>query len=323
MRSATSLQNLNLKNSIVTIGTFDGVHAGHQAIISSVVEEARQGGSPSVVVTFFPHPAVVFGKISTPYYLTSPEERTDLLRGLGIQEVVTLKFDLQMAALLPEVFISNLNDHLGISQLWVGYDFALGRNRVGDHARLEEIGRQMGFSVRTLEPVAMRGQKISSSLIRTELTRGNITDANRMLGRRYSITGRVVKGDGRGKSLGFPTANLAIWKEQLLPINGIYSGWTLVNGSRYLSVANLGIRPTFENNSVESQLEIHILDFDQNLYGESVTFEFDGLLRPEKKYASIPNLIAQIEKDIEKTRQELKDAKEAPGIPARPAKAKP
>lgn len=323
MRSGTSLQDLKLKKSIVTIGTFDGVHAGHKAIISRVIEEAHLKGSPSVVVTFFPHPGVVLGKISSPFYLTSPEERTDLLHELGIQEVVTLKFDLHMAGLLPEEFISNLNDHLDISQLWVGYDFALGRNRLGNHARLEEIGKEMGFSVCSLEPVTLGGQIISSSMIRNALTGGKIAVANQMLGRRYSISGRVIKGDGRGKSMGFPTANLAIWKEQLLPINGIYSGWTLINGSRHPSVANLGIRPTFENKSVNSRLEIHILDFDQDLYGDSVTFEFVDLLRPEKKYDSIQDLIEQISKDIEKTRQELKDAQETPGVPARSAKTQP
>ena len=319
MRSNPSLQDLHLERSIVTIGSFDGVHAGHQAILTHVVKEARRLHSQSAVITFFPHPAVVLKKISVPFYLTNPEERCRLIRDLGIDNVITLEFDQKMAGMLPEEFVGEINDHLGLLQLWVGHDFALGRNRVGDYNRLKQIGTQMGFSVRTLPPVLIDNQLVSSSEIRNALANGKIPDANRMMGRAYTVTGVVIKGDGRGKKMGIPTANLSVWDQQLLPMNGIYAGWTIVDGETLPSVANLGLRPTFENDASDCRLEIHILDFGRDLYGKTLSFDFITFLRPEIKFASIEKLIDQIKLDIENTRRELTHATKTPGLSARPS----
>ncbi len=323
MRLRSSLQGLKLDQSIVTIGSFDGVHAGHQSIIRRVVEAAHKEKIPAVVVTFFPHPASVLRKINIPFYLTGPEERAWLLGELGVDEVVTLKFTPKMASLLPEDFIDELNQHLGIRELWVGHDFALGRNRLGDYDRLNQIGREMGFGVKTLVPVDLDDQIISSSAIRTALSRGEVKRVALMLGRLYGITGEVVKGDGRGKLIGIPTANMAVWKEQLLPRNGVYAGWAIVEGSRFQAVTNLGLRPTFENEDVEAHLEVHLLDFHQNLYGKKIRFEFLEFLRPEQKFGSIQDLIDQIHTDIQNTRQEFKHGASAPDLPARSANPQP
>ncbi len=318
-----SLQDLQLDQSIVTIGSFDGVHAGHKAILTQVVKEARKKNIASVVITFYPHPAVILKRITSPFYLTTPEERARLLLDMGVDEVVTLEFTQKMSELLPEEFIEELNKHLGISQLWVGHDFALGRNRMGNHDRLREIGRQMGFPVRTATAVGLNDQLISSSAIRAALANGNIKDANNMLGRPFSVTGQVVRGDGRGKIIGVPTANLAVWKEQLLPLNGIYVGRTLLEGKIIPSVSNLGIRPTFEKDDVEARLEIHLLDFHQDLYGKIIQFDFLKFLRPEKRFETVKELIDQIHLDINNTRQEFKDVTGTPGIPARPSSTQP
>jgi riboflavin kinase/FMN adenylyltransferase len=292
----------------VTIGSFDGVHRGHQLIIRRLVESAREAGAPAVVITFYPHPAVVLGKKANHYYLSHPAEREEMLKELGIDEVITLAFSRELAALSPEEFLTPLKSHLGMKELWVGYDFALGRNRAGNTQRLSELGEEFGYELKLLDPFQQDDKVISSSLIRDCLANGDMEAANNMLGRTYSLTGNVVVGDGRGRQIGFPTANLSFWEEKLVPRNGIYAGWAWVEGRRYGTAINIGLRPTFGDDLLHPRVEPFILDFDRDIYGEEIRVEFVKFLRPEARYDSIDRLIAQIFKDVENTREVLANA---------------
>jgi len=302
------LQGWDLHDARVTIGSFDGVHRGHQLIIRRLVESAREAGAPAVVITFYPHPAVVLGKKANHYYLSHPAEREEMLKELGIDEVITLAFSRELAALSPEEFLTPLKSHLGMKELWVGYDFALGRNRAGNTQRLSELGEEFGYELKLLDPFQQDDKVISSSLIRDCLANGDMEAANNMLGRTYSLTGNVVVGDGRGRQIGFPTANLSFWEEKLVPRNGIYAGWAWVEGRRYGTAINIGLRPTFGDDLLHPRVEPFILDFDRDIYGEEIRVEFVKFLRPEARYDSIDELIAQIFKDVENTKEVLVNA---------------
>jgi riboflavin kinase / FMN adenylyltransferase len=309
MQHLRSLDHVQLHSTWVTIGSFDGVHRGHQALVKSLVEQAHQAGSPALVITFFPHPAVVLRNISDPFYLTSPDERAELLSGLGVDYLITLPFSRELAAVSAGDFMQMLSSKLGLRNLWVGSDFALGRNREGDVPHLRQIGETLDFDVQVVEPVLENGEVISSSQIRAALSSGNVAEAARLLGRWYSITGEVVHGDGRGHSLGIPTANLSYWSQRLLPAFGIYANWVIAGEQRLPAVSNVGVRPMFLNPEIGPQVEAHILDFSQDLYGQVITVEFVEYLRSEQKYDSVDDLLAQIQKDIQKTREVLQHAR--------------
>lgn len=302
------LQEWELRDARVTIGSFDGVHRGHQLIIRKLVESARQAGAPAVVITFYPHPAVVLGKKANHYYLSDPGEREEMLAELGVDKVITLAFSRELAALSPEEFLSPLKDHLGMKELWVGQDFALGRNRSGNVQRLLELGKEFGYELITLNPIQKGDRVVSSSLIRESLATGAMETANKMLGRLYSVTGEVVTGDGRGKQIGFPTANLSVWEDKLIPRNGIYAGWAWVGGRRYGAAINIGLRPTFGDDLFHPRVEPFILDFDRDIYGEEIRVDFVKFLRPEERYDSIDQLITQISADVQNTREVLANA---------------
>lgn len=309
MQHLTTLDSIHLDQSRVTIGSFDGVHLGHQAIIRQLVQDARAAGAPAVVVTFFPHPAVILRGLNGPYYLTSPEERATLLAQLGIDTVITLKFDHDLATQTPEEFLQMLSTHLGLRRLWVGYDFALGRNRSGNVETLKQLGERMNFSVEVVQTIINHnGEAISSSNIRRWLAEGNVKLAARLLGRWYSVAGQIVHGDGRGKGLGIPTANLDFWPERVLPASGVYATWAWLGQQRFISVTNVGLRPTFADQPPRPRVEAHILDFEQDIYGREVRLEFIEYLRPEQRFASAAELVKQIHEDIAHTREVLSNA---------------
>ena len=300
------LQGWDLQGARVTIGSFDGVHRGHQTIISRLVNSARQAKSPAVVITFFPHPAVVLGKKTNHYYLTHPSEREKLLKELGVDAVITLEFTPELAALTPEEFLAPLEAHLGMKELWVGNDFALGRNRSGNEQRLTELGAEYGYELKLLDPIQLGERVISSSLIRECLANGEMEIANEMLGWTYSVTGEVIRGDGRGRQIGFPTANMAIWEEKLIPRNGIYAGWAWVDGRRYPTAINVGLRPTFGDDLLHPRVEPYLLDFDRDIYGAEIRVEFVKFLRPEARYETIDQLTGQIALDVKNAREVLR-----------------
>lgn len=308
MQHLTSLEHLHLDHTWATIGSFDGVHRGHQVIISKLVAGAHQSGAQAAVVTFFPHPAVVLRGSQGPFFLTTPEERAQLLEELGVDVVVTLHFDRQMAALTAEEFMRNISDHLGLRRLFVGYDFALGRGREGNVDRLRQLGEQMGYTLEANESFEIGGEPVSSSRIRGLLTRGAVDEAALLLGRPYSLSGEVIHGDGRGRTLGIPTANISVWQERIIPAVGVYATWAIVDGERLASVTNIGVRPTFENQPVFARVEAHLLDADLDLYEKKVKLEFIQYLRREQRFPSIQELLDQIHRDIQQSREVLAHA---------------
>ncbi len=305
MEQYTSIDQLETKNAWVTIGSFDGVHLGHQLILKNLVQGAHAAGLPAVVFTFFPHPAVVLGKIKQPYYLTTPQERAELMGNLGVDIVITQEFSPTFASITAVEFIGNLKQKLGLSRLCVGYDFALGRNREGNVDQLRILGDQYDFKLNVIDPITMEGVKISSSQIRQHLLSGEMEAAKELLGRNYSVTGEVVRGDGRGRGLGFATANMQIWAERLMPAGGVYATWAWVGQNRYPSVTNLGTRPTFEDHPVPPRLEAHLLDVEMNLYGQEIRLEFVKQLRAEMRFPSVQELMNQVQRDIQQSREVL------------------
>ncbi|HML22840.1 MAG TPA: bifunctional riboflavin kinase/FAD synthetase [Aggregatilinea sp.] len=293
---------------IVAIGMFDGVHMGHQHLLTQLAHTARVKNSIPTVLTFFPHPDMVMGRVSGRYYLTTPEERAARLGDLGVEWVITHPFDAQVRQIRAADFVDELVRHLNLDELWVGADFAMGYQREGNVAFLREQGMEKGFEVKTVDLVASDegGQIISSNSIRATLNAGNVEQAARWLGRPYQVSGEVVHGDQRGRTIGFPTANMAVWDEKFLPENGVYAGWVRVGDEVYMSVANVGRRPTFDGQTVT--VEAHLLDFDRDIYGEVITFDFVAHLRPEMRFSGIDALVAQIKRDAEQGRQILSQA---------------
>jgi riboflavin kinase / FMN adenylyltransferase len=310
MQHFYSLDDLRIKNSWVTIGSYDGVHRGHQSIINDMVINSHSAGHPAVVITFFPHPVVALRGIEAPLYLSSPEIRIEKLSGLGVDYVITMGFDRKLASYTPEEFIALLVEHLDIKELWIGYDFALGKNRQGKVAKLAQIGMQSGFQLNVVSPTLNENRPISSSQIRNFIIEGHVDKAASLLGSYYMIPGIVVHGDGRGHQLNVPTANLDIWKSQLVPKYGIYATRVILNGQYLPSVTNVGIRPTFENPSMSPRIETHILDIDQDLYGKYIQLEYIKYLRPEIRYQNLADLVDQIEKDKINAREVLSHVQE-------------
>ena len=305
MRHFQSLEGVQLQDTWLTIGTFDGVHRGHQEIVRSLVSKAHADGSEAVVLTFYPHPAVVIGKRQNPSYLTTPEERAELLGALGVDVVVTFPFTPQVSKISAQEFINLLNSHLGMRHLTVGPDFALGHNRVGNYQYLSEAGGELGFNVSIFNPVEIDGQVVSSSRIRAALREGEIGEVNNLLGRPYFVKGQVVPGDGRGHTIGIPTANLSMWFERALPKSGVYVTWGIFNGNTYGSVTNIGSRPTFTSENERLQVEAHLLDFNDQIYGLEVQLDFISHLRDEQRLSGVDTLINQIQQDILQARNIL------------------
>lgn len=291
--------------TIVAVGMFDGVHLGHQYLLKRLVETARAQGCVPAVLTFFPHPDVVLGRASGRYYLTTPDQRAEALGRLGIEWVISHPFDDRVRQIRAADFVDQLLAHLNLRELWVGRDFALGYKREGNVDFLREQGATKGFTLEVVDLVTNddNGTIINSSRIRAALEAGDIELANRWLGRPYRLSGTVIHGDGRGRTIGFPTANIDVWVEQVLPQNGVYAGWAHLDGETFMAAANVGNRPTFNGTIVRA--EAHILDFDRDIYGETLDFDVIVRLRPEEKYDDIDALIEQIARDVEKTREIL------------------
>lgn len=316
MEHLHSLENLSLTAAWVTIGSFDGVHRGHQALARQLAEAAHTQGQPAVVVTFYPHPAIVLHHRHAPYYLTSPEERAALLGEQGIDYVITLLFDRELANLSAEAFMHRLRADLDLRHLWVGYNFALGSGRQGNTEILETLGGQMGYTLRVITPVKNHAQAISSHQIRQSLTKGDVHQAARLLGRWYSVEGAVQSGVGRGRRLGIPTINTEVWRERLMPAAGVYATRVQVGDRLLQGVTNFGTRPTFHDETPAPQLETHLLDFNGDLYGATLRIEFIEYLRPERRFESVRELTEQIQRDILLAREVLSHANPTPDIPA-------
>lgn len=297
----TSLDDVQLDNSWLTIGVFDGIHRGHQEIIYRLTAGAHQIGAPAVVLTFHPHPAAILAGREI-LSLTTAQERAEILFSLGIDAVIIQEFSTELANQTAELYVANLQRHLGFKNLLIGYDFALGKNRAGTYERLTEIGRQSGFQVKAIDPVIFNDEVISSTLIRSLISQGKVLEASEKLGRLYSLTGLVVSGDGRGRTIGIPTANVDIVPGKVIPNNGVYACWALLGTERHPAVVNIGFRPTFTTGEVLPRIEAHLLDISVDLYGKMVTLEFVQKLRDEKKFPSVDELLKQIKTDIHTAR---------------------
>ncbi|HZW04002.1 MAG TPA: bifunctional riboflavin kinase/FAD synthetase [Anaerolineaceae bacterium] len=305
MQHYRSLDTFHLTQTWAAIGSFDGVHRGHQTLLNTLAARAHAAGEPAVAITFFPHPLKVLRDLPGPYYLTSPEKRADLISELGIDAVVTLPFSREMANQTAEEFMRTLVDRTQLKQLWVGQDFALGRGREGNTTRLAELGRQMGYHLEVIDPVTNGQGAISSSQIRALLQEGDVQQAAALLGRRYGFTGHVIPGDARGRQIGFPTANLDVWEEQIVPLNGVYATRIGLNGRGIPSVTNIGVRPTFDSGQPVRRVEAHLLDFNGDLYGQDLEIEFVERLRPEQRFGSVQELVEQIGRDVQRAREVL------------------
>ncbi len=309
MQHYYALQDAQLQHpSVVTIGVFDGVHRGHQALIRRLVDEARARGKLAVALTFFPHPDVVIRKLEGRYYLSTPDERARLLGELGVDCVVTETFDDTFRHTRAQAYVERMLHHLKMSSLWVGADFALGYQREGTVDWLRAAGAAQGFNVETLELILANGDHsaISSSGIRVALGAGDVEHATAWLGRPYSVTGEIVHGMARGRTIGIPTANVDVWAQQVLPGSGVYAGWATLGEERFMAMTNVGMRPTFTGQNIT--VESHLLDFDRDIYGQQMTVTFEKRLRPEMKFDGIDALVAQIHRDVDAGRAWLSSA---------------
>lgn len=301
----SSLFDFSIQRSWVTIGSFDGVHMGHRSLVRRLVEGARKDHCQAVVITFDPHPAVFFKRAAVSALLSSVEERESLLCSLGVDRVITLRFDASVANLTAVEFVQEMKEHLGLIHLVTGVDFALGKDRGGTVDVLTRLGSQMGYTIETVPPFELGGQVVSSSQIRQLLRSEQLAAANASLGRPYRLSGKVVHGEARGKRLGFPTANMQIDPERLIPSDGVYVTRAVINGIAYDAVTNIGTNPTFPNELSTSRVEPHFLDVREDFYGQILALDFLEFLRPEIKYDNVQDLIDQIRRDIQKTREVL------------------
>jgi riboflavin kinase / FMN adenylyltransferase len=304
MQHYRSLDELTLQNSWVTVGVFDGVHRGHQQIIDKFTAGARANRVPAAVLTFDPHPAKIFGRGEIKL-LTLPGERARLLGDLGVDVVITHPFDTEVAGITAFDFMKQLKDRLGLSHLVLGYDSTLGKNREGNATRLTEIGLELGYTVETVAALSDESGVISSTEIRKLVSVGNVAEAARLMGRPYRLQGLVAHGDRRGRAIGFPTANLNYAREKVIPAGGIYACWAYVGNERHRAAVNVGTNPTFTPDKQTLNVEAYLLDFDRDIYDETVQLEFISRLRDELKYDTVEALVEQIGRDVDKTRRLL------------------
>lgn len=290
---------------VLTIGVFDGVHLGHQALVAETVRQAKQANALSGVVTFAGHPRLVLGKHKELPHLTSLEQRVRLLEANGVDRVIVLTFTKELAALPAAEFIGQLVERLRMKHLVVGPDFALGKGREGDIGSIKTLGEKLGFTVTVASPLQKNGYKISSTRIRRAMAESKMARVHDLLGRYFSLEGKVVKGEGRGATLGIPTANIEIPPDQALPADGVYATIACVDDRPIASITNIGTRPTFGGG--QRTVESHLLDYRGDLYGRRLEIAIIGQIRPEQKFSSASELLSQIGRDIADARRILKE----------------
>jgi riboflavin kinase/FMN adenylyltransferase len=285
----------------VAIGMFDGLHVGHQSLIRAAVENARSNGRPAVVFTFDRHPAELIAPDRVPGYLSTPRQRDALLQDLGVDDVVVARFDERFRTLSPEAFLHFvLYGVIGAKDVFVGEDFHFGRNQSGDVSFLRESQGRYGFTLHVHPPVVVNSERASSTRIRALLREGDLDGATEMLGHRYVLSGCVAHGQKLGRKLGFPTANLALTRAQVIPADGIYAVCGTVLGERHMGACSIGMRPTV--GGTERTVETYLLDFDGDLYDREMDIEFVSRLRDELKFESLDALVEQMGYDVRQAR---------------------
>jgi len=284
------------KDMLLTIGVFDGVHLGHQYLISQLVAQARQQNLLSGVITFRHHPQEVLHPQTKLPFLTDLIERSDLLSNEGVKVIIPLTFTAESARLSAREFLSLLKRYLRLRGLVIGADFALGRNREGKADALRALGQEMDFSVSVVPAVIKDGEVVSSTTIRQALANGDMKRVRSLAGRPFNLHGRVVTGAGRGIALGFPTANLDIVPEQALPADGVYASWAYIDGRAYQSMTNIGQNPTFGDR--KRAVEVYVVDYQGDLYGRELKLNIMERLRDEKKFSTVAGLKKQMAEDV-------------------------
>ena len=294
-----------LKNPVLTIGNFDGVHKGHRSLFQMVRERATAIGGQSVVMTFEPHPIKIMRPDTAPLLITLTEQKLELIGDAGIDVILCLPFTKEFASISAHDFIRKmLIEQIGIREIVVGYDYSFGAGREGDISLLKAMGKDLGFGIHVVEPISIEGILVSSTSIRNLVREGNLEDAKRLLGRDYQICGTVVKGmDRGGRLLGFPTANLEP-VDELVPKEGVYAVTVTMDGVEYDAVTNIGNNPTFGNKL--SSIETHLLDFSGDMVGKKIRISFLERLRDEKAFRGIEELAEQIGRDTENARNIFK-----------------
>jgi riboflavin kinase/FMN adenylyltransferase len=290
------------RGTVATVGTFDGVHLGHWSVLQEISRRAEVTKRRSVLVTFDPHPLRIVRPEHCPPLLTTAVEKKEVLAESGLEYAVFIEFTRALSAYEPRRFVEEiLLERLGVEELVIGYDHGFGRDRSGDSETLVAIGGELGFTVDVVPPVSAGGQPVSSSRIRAAIQRGDMAEAQACLGRPYSARGVVVRGDGRGRALGFPTANLRIGeRDKLIPPEGIYAVRAQLRSGTHVGALHLGPRPTFPG--APPTIELHLLDFDRDIYGEELRVDFIEYLREIRPFATVSALIDQMKEDVEKAR---------------------
>ncbi len=293
------------RGTVITVGTFDGVHRGHWEVLQEIRRRAAATGRRSVLVTFDPHPLRILRPQHAPPLLTTPVEKKEILAESGLDYAVFLSFTEALSRYSPRRFVEEiLVDRLGVQELVIGYDHGFGRDRSGDADTLRSIGSELGFEVDVVPPVGSGRRPVSSSRVRTAVAEGRMGEAGACLGRPYSVRGVVVRGDGRGRGLGFPTANLKVSNaDKLIPPQGIYAVRGLLRSGTHPGALHMGPRPTFRGSP--PTIELHLLDFDGNLYGEEVRVDFVERLRDVRPFDSVASLVDQMREDVEAARVAL------------------
>ncbi|TWX69784.1 bifunctional riboflavin kinase/FAD synthetase [Colwellia demingiae] len=305
MQLVRGIHNIQLQDHscVLTIGNFDGVHLGHQQVIKALVSKAKALNCVAAVLVFEPQPQELFSPETAPARLCRLRDKYNLLAKLGVQRLICVNFTTKFANQSAQHFIENLLvNKLGIKHLIVGDDFCFGKNRSGNFSMLCQAGEKYGFDVSDTASYKMADCRISSTAIRQALEKDDLVSVKQMLGREYSIIGRVFHGDKRGRQLGFPTANVLL-KRRVSPLSGVFAVMVKTNNGEFKGVANIGARPTI--NGIRQQLEVHIFDFDENLYGQCIEVVVKKKLRPVIKFDSLEALTAQIRQDSEQAKQVL------------------
>lgn len=287
----------------LAIGVFDGVHLGHQAVISTSARHAHSADGTPVVVTFDPHPMKVLRPQNAPHLLTATQHKIELIRQLGVEHLLIIAFDRKFAATSPEAFVARLRQSSKpLREICVGHEWSFGKNRAGNLSLLRRLGAECGFNVVGITPVKTNGTVVSSTAIRGAVEIGDFVSAARMLGRDYTILGTVKEGSRLGRQLGFPTANLSAHSEQFPP-NGVYVVEARLDGVLHHGLVNVGFRPTVSAAAPERLIEVHLLDFFREIYGQDMEIRFVKFLRPEKKFTSLEALQNQITEDVKQARE--------------------
>lgn len=290
------------QDTVFTIGVFDGVHLGHRHLLQHLINKAQPNCQPGVI-TFSNHPATILRPEHPVSYITSLPKKLKLIKSQGIDLVISLEFTPELSQIPADDFANILVDTLHLKGLVIGPDFAFGRNRQGNAAFLKAAGEKLGFWVETVEPLVLAGSAVRSGLIRQTVTKGDIDTGNRLLGRPFRLCGQVVKGFQRGRELGFPTANLSIPPGMMLPGDGIYATWAVINGQRHPSATSIGIRPTF--GLTERLVEVYVLDFSADLYGQNLGVDFVKKLRDQETFPDVEALVKQVDQDVADARLAL------------------